>query len=81
MIYLVHDRAAKREALQISRLAIGVGAGEDAFSLRQAAIKQVRSDKQFLRQFDHLVMAVLEDQDEFVELRALQTLNSSPETL
>src|ERR1017187_919725 len=44
-IRLVQNRAAEREAFEVTRVAVGVGAGEHAFALRQAAEKQFRPDK------------------------------------
>src|SRR5207237_9743610 len=38
MIHLVHDRPAKLKALQVSRLAVRVSAGEHAFTLWQPAL-------------------------------------------
>ena len=71
MINLVQNRAPKREPLQIRCLAICVGYRENLVALRQAAIDQIRADEELLRQLGHLVMAVLEDEDQLVELRAL----------
>ena len=71
VIYLVKDRPAECEAFQISRVAVRVGQREDAFAFGQTAIYEIGPDEQFLRQFGHFVMAVLEHEDELVELRAI----------
>src|SRR5581483_3860832 len=70
-IFLVQDRAAKREALQVSRLTIRVGQREHALALGQSAKNQVRPHEQFLLQLRDLVVAILEHHEELVELRAV----------
>src|SRR5450759_4638374 len=44
-VSLVQNRTAEREAFEVTRVAVGVGAGEHAFALRQAAEKQFRPDE------------------------------------
>jgi len=47
-VNLVENRAAEGEPLEVARLAIGVGAGENFFPVRQAAEEKFLPDKQFL---------------------------------
>ena len=70
-IGLVEDRAAKLESLEKTGVAVGVGAGEDAIALGQAAVEQVRPDEEFFGQLGDFVGAVLEDEQNLVEFRAL----------
>ena len=69
-IGFVQNGAAKGEPLEIARLAVRVGAGENPIPFRQAAIKQFLPHEQFLRQFGDLVRAVAEDQQQLVKLGA-----------
>src|SRR5512145_2885622 len=72
-VFLVQDCAAECKPLQVARVAVGVGAGKHTLTLREAAVKQVRPDKQFLGQFGDLVVAVLEYKQQLVELRAIHS--------
>ena len=72
VVGLVQDGAAEGEAFQVARVAVRVGAGEDALALGEAAEDQLRSDEQLLRQLNDLVGAVLEHEQQLVELGALQ---------
>src|SRR5207247_3945173 len=49
-VFLVENRAAKGETLQISSLAVGVSESEHTVPFRQSTIDQVRSDEHLLRQ-------------------------------
>lgn len=70
MVNLVHNRSAEFEALQVGRFPVGVSAGENALTVGQTSEEQVGADELFLGQLNDLVMAVFEDQQDFVELRA-----------
>ncbi len=71
-VVFVEDGAAEGEAFEVGGVAGGVGHGEDAVALGEAAVDEVGADEKLLGQFDHLVMAVAEDQEEFVELGAIE---------
>ena len=70
MVNLVHDRAAEFEAFQVGRFAISVSARENELPVGQACKDKVRADELLLRQFSDLIMAVFEDHEYFIELRA-----------
>src|SRR5205085_1819693 len=77
MIYLVHDRPTEFESLQISRLPVGVRAGEDPVAFRQPEIDQVRPNEELFRQLDYLIMAIFKNQQYLVEFRAFDIALSS----
>src|SRR5262249_41595913 len=71
VIDLVKDSSAEGKPFQVSGFAVGIGTSEDAFAFREAAKNEVRSDEEFFRELDDIVMTVSEHEHKLIEFGAI----------